>query len=127
MKASSESGECASLISRVSVDVLEAVWPDIGSILVLGELRQLFLYARDAPRGHAATQSLMRTVHLRVVGCVRAGHSLTYRNQNWIAARNGDQRSCSVEDSGFEFCLASIFWGPLILCNCGKQRYFKLL
>src|ERR1700681_3281323 len=34
MKASSESGECASLISRVSVDVFEvADWPAMGSVL----------------------------------------------------------------------------------------------
>src|SRR5260370_6155554 len=78
MKASSESGECASLISTVSFSILEAVcWPDMGLLVSLGAhaKRLASLPALVLPRDYPACARVNRSrtgENARVAGVCKA-------------------------------------------------------
>src|SRR5258708_21545654 len=78
MKASSESGECASLISTVSFSVFEAAcWPDMG-LLVSFQVRTRSAWLRPAlilPRDYPAHERVCRRrtgENVRVTGACEA-------------------------------------------------------
>src|SRR6266567_341394 len=111
MKASSESGECASFISTVSFSVFEAAcWPDMG-LLVSFQVRTRSAWLRPAlilPRDYPAHERVCRRrtgENVRVTGASEApsrrqfaSESLTY----WRAANNWQDRGLKGNGRGSE-------------------------
>src|SRR6266849_1787075 len=72
MKASSESGECASLISRASVDVFEVACPLMGLVVPFVPRSWDSLYTRQARLSKRSLRQARNLLLPRPVACVEA-------------------------------------------------------